>query len=113
MHDKLVNQLRNSEHCGGCPYDKDCNDFNSCLLDLLAADAIEDMSKRIVMLEKESQEKEMYIKDREYFYCCPVCSNEYDQEIVADVIRYHTSSSCSRKMIEVKYCPNCGRKLGN
>lgn len=57
MHDKLVNQLRNSEHCGGCPYDKDCNDFNSCLMDLLAADAIEDMSKRIAKLEKESQAK--------------------------------------------------------
>lgn len=111
MHNKLVNQLRNSEHCGECPYDKDCNDFDSCLMDLLAADAIEDMSKRIAMLEKESQEKETYIRDREYFYCCPVCSNEYDQEIVADVIRYHTSSSCTRKMIEVKYCPNCGRKI--
>lgn len=43
--------------------------------------------------------------------CCPVCSSDYDQEIVVDVIRYHTSNSCSRKMIEVKYCPNCGRKL--
>lgn len=53
MHEKLVKQLRNSEHCGGCPYDKDCNDFDSCLLDLLAADAIEDMSKRIARLEKE------------------------------------------------------------
>lgn len=56
MHEKLVKQLRNSEHCGGCPYDKDCNDFDSCLLDLLAADAIEDMSKRIARLEKELQE---------------------------------------------------------
>ena len=42
MHEKLVKQLRNSEHCGGCPYDKDCNEFDSCLMDLLAADAIEE-----------------------------------------------------------------------
>lgn len=57
MHDKLVKQLRNTEHCGGCPYDKDCNEFDSCLMDLLAADAIEDMSKRIARQEKKLQEK--------------------------------------------------------
>lgn len=113
MHNKLVNQLRNSEHCGGCPYDKDCNDFNSCLLDLLAADAIEDMSKRIAMLEKESQEKEMYIKDREYFYCCPVCSNEYDQQIMCTLVRYHSCDSSTTSNVDIKFCPNCGRKLRN
>lgn len=111
MHDKLVNQLRNSEHCGGCPYDKDCNDFDSCLLDLLAADAIEDMGKRIAKLGKESQVIKMYEEDRKRFYCCPVCSSEYDQKIVADVVRYHTSGLYSREKITVKYCPNCGRKL--
>lgn len=55
MHEKLVKQLRNTEHCSGCPYDKDCNEFDSCLMDLLAADAIEDMSKRIARQEKELQ----------------------------------------------------------
>ena len=53
MHEKLVKQLRNTEHCNGCPYDEDCNEFNSCLMDLLAADAIEDMNKRITRLEEE------------------------------------------------------------
>ena len=55
MHEKLVKQLRNTEHCYGCPYDEDCNEFDSCLMDLLAADAIEDMGKRIARLEKESK----------------------------------------------------------
>ena len=55
MHEKLVKQLRNIEHCYECPYDEDCNEFDSCLMDLLAADAIEDMSKRIARLEKELQ----------------------------------------------------------
>lgn len=61
MHEKLIKQLRNTEHCGGCPYDEDCNEFDSCLMDLLAADAIEDMSKRIAKQEKELQEKDKYI----------------------------------------------------
>lgn len=113
MHDKLVNQLRNSEHCGGCPYDKDCNDFNSCLLDLLAADAIEDMSKRVVMLEKELQEKEMYIKSKERSYFCPVCSNDYDQKITCTLVRYHSCYSATTMDVDIKFCPNCGRKLGN
>lgn len=56
MHEKLVKQLRNTEHCCGCPYDIDCNEFDSCLMDLIAADAIEDMSKRIVKQEIELQE---------------------------------------------------------
>ena len=68
MHDKLVKQLRNTEHCGGCPYDKDCNEFDSCLMDLLAADAIEDMSKRIARQEKELQEKNKYIENEEYLF---------------------------------------------
>ena len=53
MHEKLVKQLRNDKHCNGCPYDEDCNEFDSCLMDLLAADAIEDMNKRITRLEEE------------------------------------------------------------
>ena len=68
MHEKLVKQLRNSEHCHDCPYNEDCNEFDSCLMDLLAADAIEDLSKRIVKLEKELQEKDKYIIDKEYLF---------------------------------------------
>ena len=68
MHEKLVKQLRNTEHCYGCPYDKDCNEFDSCLMDLLAADAIEDMEKRIARLEKELQEKDKYIENEEFLF---------------------------------------------
>ena len=64
MHEKLVKQLRNTEHCCECPYDKDCNEFDSCLMDLLAADAIEDMSKRITRQERELQEKDKYILEK-------------------------------------------------
>ncbi len=53
VHEKLIKQLRNTEHCSGCPYDEDCNEFDSCLMDLLAADAIEDMSKKIAKLEND------------------------------------------------------------
>lgn len=63
MHEKLIKQLRNTEHCYECPYDEDCNEFDSCLMDLLAADAIEDMSKRIARLEKELQEKDKYANE--------------------------------------------------
>ena len=68
MHEKLIKQLRNTEHCGECPYDKDCNEFDSCLMYLLAADAIEDMSKRIARQEKELQEKDKYIENEEYLF---------------------------------------------
>lgn len=68
MNEKLIKQLRNSEHCHDCPYNEDCNEFDSCLMDLLAADAIEDLSKRIVRLEKELQEKDKYIEDKEYLF---------------------------------------------
>lgn len=51
MHEKLIKQLRNAEHCCECPYEEDCNEFGSCLMDLLAADAIEVMSKRIARME--------------------------------------------------------------
>ena len=68
MHEKLIKQLRNAEHCSGCPYDKDCNEFDSCLMDLLAADAIEDMGKRIARQEIELQEKDKYIESEEYLF---------------------------------------------
>lgn len=68
MHDKLVRQLRNTEHCAECPYDEDCNEFDSCLMELLAADAIEDMNKRIARQEKEIQEKDKYIENEEYLF---------------------------------------------
>ena len=68
MHEKLVKQLRNTEHCYECPYDKDCNEFDSCLMDLLAADAIEDMDKRIARQEKELQEKDKYINNEEFLF---------------------------------------------
>jgi hypothetical protein len=108
MHEKLIKQLRNSEHCGGCPYDKDCNEFDSCLMDLLAADAIEDMSKRIARQEEELREKDLWTKDKERLYCCPVCSSDYHQEIISTLIRYHISAATSCT-IETKFCPNCGR----
>ena len=68
MHEKLIKQLRNAEYCNECPYNEDCNEFDSCLMDLLAADAIEDMSKRIARQEKELQEKDKYIEDEEYLF---------------------------------------------
>lgn len=110
MHEKLVRQLRNNDHCGECPYDKDCNEFDSCLMDLLAADAIEDMSKRIARQEKELQEKDLRIKDKEREYCCHVCSSDYNQEIISTLIRYHTSEA-TMGAIETRFCPNCGRRL--
>lgn len=64
MHEKLIKQLRNAEHCYGCPYDEDCNEFDSCLMDLLAADAIEDMGKRIARLEKETDNRVEKILDK-------------------------------------------------
>lgn len=112
MHEKLVKQLRNTEHCYGCPYDEDCNEFDSCLMDLLAADAIEDMGKRIARLEKELQEKDLWIKDKEYLYCCPVCSGDYHQEITSTtLIRHHESNTISHAFIVTRFCPNCGRRL--
>lgn len=86
MHDKLVKQLRNTEHCSGCPYDKDCNEFDFCLMDLLAADAIEDMSKRIARQEKELQEKDKYIENEEYLFGQD-WQKEYDIKCEDDVRR--------------------------
>ena len=76
MHEKLVKQLRNADHCGECPYNEDCNEFDSCLMELLAADAIEDMNKRVARQEKECSNEEQekykgaykYIEDKEYLF---------------------------------------------
>lgn len=70
MHEKLVKQLRNTEHCSRCPYDKECNEFDSCLMDLIAADAIEDMRKRIARQEEEIQElrKQIFTFKVRYYY---------------------------------------------
>lgn len=115
MHDKLIKQLRNNGRCCECPYDKDCNEFDSCLMVLLAADAIEDMGKRIVKLETELQEKDLekdlWIKDKERIYCCPVCSSDDNYAIAATLVRYHESNVISHTSINTKFCPNCGRKL--
>ena len=86
MHEKLVKQLRNQKHCGGCPYDEDCNEFDSCLMDLLAADAIEDMSKRIAEQEKELQEKDEYIENEEFLFGKD-WQKEYDIKCEDDVRR--------------------------
>lgn len=58
-HKKLVEQLRNRDHCKNCPYTEDCNQFESCLMDLLAADAIEDLSIQIAKFEKELSKEEL------------------------------------------------------
>lgn len=68
MHEKLIKQLRINKRCSECPYDEDCNEFDSCLMDLLAADAIEDMSKRIARLEKELQAKDKCIDNEEFLF---------------------------------------------
>ena len=58
-HKKLVEQLRNRDHCKNCPYTEDCNQFEGCLMDLLAADAIEDLSVQIAKFEKEPSKEEL------------------------------------------------------
>ena len=43
---------------------------------------------------------------------CSVCGSDYNQEIICTIVRYHTSETTSSKIIETKFCPNCGRRLG-
>lgn len=100
MHEKLIKQLRNAEHCYECPYDEDCNEFDSCLMDLLAADAIEDMNKRIARQEKELQEKDKYIENEEYLFG-EDWQTEYDIECEQDIIKM--SSKAAHKII-IKIC---------
>ena len=123
MHERLVKQLRNTEHCCEAPDIAGQNIANplATILSVAmmlrysldrgdAADAIEDMSKRIARQEKELQEKDLWIKDKEDIYCCPVCSSDYHQEIISTLIRYHTSEA-TMGTIETRFCPNCGRRL--
>lgn len=42
---------------------------------------------------------------------CEYCNSDYDQEITAEVTRYHSTGDTSWIPIRVIYCPNCGRKL--
>lgn len=42
---------------------------------------------------------------------CDICSNEYKQEIASVLTRYHTSNTPMTKIVETKFCPNCGRRL--
>ena len=58
-HKKLVEQLRNRDHCKNCPYTEDCNQFEGCLMDLLAADVIEDLNFQITKFEKEPSKEEL------------------------------------------------------
>lgn len=59
------------------------------------------------------QKLQAYDANESISNCCSICSSDYNQEIVVDVIRYHTSGSCRREMVEeIKFCPSCGRKLG-
>ena len=59
LHEKLIKHLRNRNHCKNCPYTEDCNSFEGCLMDLLAADAIEDLNFQIVELRKELNEEKL------------------------------------------------------
>lgn len=59
LHEKLIKHLRNRNHCKNCPYTEDCNSFEGCLMDLLAADVIEDLNFQIVELRKELNEEEL------------------------------------------------------
>lgn len=118
MHEKLVKQLRNTEHCYECPYDKDCNDFDCCLMDLLAADAIEDMSKKIVRQEKELQEKDKYIENEEFLFGKDWQMN-YDMRSMAhraatEVIGRITSKDRSGKLLYyfVKQLQSLSKLLG-
>lgn len=42
---------------------------------------------------------------------CEYCSDDYDQEIIVEVMRYNSSREESYYPIRAIYCPNCGRKL--
>lgn len=42
---------------------------------------------------------------------CLICSGEYNQHITSVLVRYHSSSDVTSKIIDTKFCPNCGRSL--
>lgn len=52
----------------------------------------------------------VFISNNRRESCC-YCSDEYNQEIYATVCRFHTSNNMTQTAIDIKYCPNCGRKL--
>lgn len=95
MHEKLIKQLRNADHCGECPYSEDCNEFDSCLMELLAADAIEDMNKRIVRQEKELQEKDKYIEDKEYLF-----GKDWQAELDFETMAHRAASEIITKIYQ-------------
>jgi len=109
MHEKLIKQLRNKEHCGGCPYDKDCNEFDSCLMDLLAADAIEDMSKRIIRQENELEEK----RNLRHGHWHSVSQNQDKASGICSICKTFGQLRVSKNnwgfyYIDSPYCPSCG-----
>lgn len=95
MHEKLVKQLRNTDHCHDCPYNEDCNEFDSCLMDLLAADAIEDMNKRVARQEKELQEKDKYIEDKEYLF-----GKDWQAELDFEIMAHRAASEMMTKIYQ-------------
>ncbi len=42
---------------------------------------------------------------------CLICGGEYNQHITSVLVRYHSSSDVTSKIIDTKFCPNCGRSL--
>lgn len=123
MHEKLVKQLRNAEHCSGCPYDEDCNEFDSCLMDLLAADAIEDMNKRIARLEEELKqtatmkiENEYYILTKEVKGENVYLTSDYGfSNDIRDALktRNEFTALCVRDSFEKEICLKRNYKLGS
>ena len=44
---------------------------------------------------------------------CLICGSNYNQDIISILIRYHDSEEINQKIIETKFCPNCGRRLND
>lgn len=44
---------------------------------------------------------------------CAICNSDYHQEVVSILVMHHTSDMSTTKIIETKFCPNCGRKFNN
>ena len=88
--------------CNGCKYKGEHQEmmFSSMGVCLRETNLIE-------AVKNYNAEKCPYKKTEE----CSVCSSDYNQEITSILIRYHTPNSTSRKIIETKFCPNCGRQL--
>ena len=113
MHEKLIQQLRNSGHCSECPYNEDCNEFDSCLKDLLAADALEDMNTRLAKQEKEDSVKRTWIYekfkgDAAIFAFCPECNFRHCPSKI-DI--GEQGELLHRITYQFNYCPMCGEYL--